>query len=237
MSRFAFVTLAFLFFVLVACGGGSGDGAAPPSGGSGSGGGGTTMATIADATFDPTTSADFSRTAVGRLLETSFRYRVYGAVSTYTNTYVQMNVTASGVSMPCWYDGDAALWAVDTAGAIRQIGYATRPSGVLTPTLFTSTLPYFLPAGTLTNGQTFLMQPLTPSIVCTISLNQISREGATGCIKVLIASPYGPDPTITIYNEIWIKPSMGAMWTEKYRLSGSPTSLPSGGNIYAPVSG
>lgn len=236
-----FSLIITLGLALNACGGGGGGGgggSASPSGGGGGGGGGATV-TIGGATFNPSTSADFSRTAVGALLETQFRYHIYGITNTYGRTYDQITVSASGVSLPCWFDGGASLWALDTTDAIRQIGSAVKnvSTGVITPTLFTMTPSYFLPGGTLTDGQTFQMQPLTPSIVCTISLNQTSRDGATGCIKILIASPYGPDPTITIYNETWIKPGMGALWREKYRLNGSPSSQPDSGDIYSPVSG
>ena len=238
MLRLSVCTLISLTLglVLTACGGGGGGGgSAPPSGG----GGGTTTATIGGATFNPATSADFSRTAIGALMETVFRYRNLSGTSTYNRTYDQITVSASGVTLPCWFDGDVSLWALDTTNAIRQIGTAMKnvSTGVITPTLFTVTPPYFLPGGTLTNGQTFQQQPLTPSIVCTISLNQTSRDGATGCIKILIASPYGPDPTITTYHEIWIKPGMGALWREKYNLSGAPGSEPVLGAVYLPVSG
>ena len=236
LGRFVMLfTLMVIAVCATSCGQSGGESPAPPAVVA------PTTVVINGTTFTRATSADFSVTAVGALLDTAFSYKLYGTVTTTNRIYETVTgTTVGGVTITGWWDDAGGVFAVDVAGAIRKIGTGVKSSGQVTVSLFDATspsliLPYFLPGGTLVTNQVFSPEPGSAGITAKITLNQISREGASGCLKILIQTATidpGTGTVTSTYKEIWIKPGLGALWHETYQLQTSPTSFPVSGFIY-----
>jgi hypothetical protein len=241
-----FSLIITLGLALTACGGGGG-----------SGGGSTAVPTtpvtsvnLNGTTFTLASCHDFSTTPVGALFERPNPFKVFETLDSprisVSRIYEQVTgTTVGGVAIVGWFDGDKSVYAVDTAGAIRQIGTGVRTVKGVTVTLAdriaSGTLPTFLPGGTLVNGQTFALHngfglvTIPSAGTATTTLNAGSQQGAPGCIKLLVKTPVVDPKTgdaILIYEEIWIKPGFGVLRTETYKLFSGPTTVPSSGCHY-----
>ena len=241
-----FSLIVTLGLVLTACGGGgsgggsSGSSTPPPPP--------VTSVSINGSTFNLASCHDFSTTPVGALFERPNMYRVTPADKIVSRIYEQVTgTTVGGVAIVGWFDGAEAVWAVDTEGAIRQIGEGVRTVNGVTVTLADVisqgvTLPMFLPGGTLVNGQKFSprlgfgrVATQESAATATITLNVRSRDEGIVCIKVLIRTPIFNPHTLeaTFRNdEIWIPSGMGVLRQETHIIS-DPTVLSPGGLSYS----
>lgn len=234
-----FSLIITLGLALTACGGGSSGTSTPPTTP-------VTSVNLNGTTFNLASCHDFSTTPVGALFERPNMYRIYGSSSTVSRIYEQVTgTTVGGVAIVGWFDGEESVWAVDTAGAIRQIGEGVRTVNGVTVTLADrisqGVLPTFLPGGTLVNGQTFAprlgfgrVTSDGAAATAYITLNVLSRNKFVMCTRVLIVTPIQNPNTQVIkyrYDEIWIPSGLGVLRQETYQLLNSE-DMPLNGFLY-----